>query len=133
MCVACGGLNAYGMSSIACQPCMDTARDPFTYLNSRCIDVRLVCLCPPCRDEPATCRSTAPRLSQSDTLRVFGKALLLLAKAAQQRKVMVEVGTAGCCWGYEVDVARRCGHVWSRDTVVVLHPIDPTCNIAKVR
>ncbi|KAG2439285.1 hypothetical protein HXX76_004645 [Chlamydomonas incerta] len=34
-------------------------------------------------------------------------------------------------WGYSPEQAASCEYVWRYDRVKVLHPIDPTCNLAK--
>ncbi|KXZ54339.1 hypothetical protein GPECTOR_5g421 [Gonium pectorale] len=55
----------------------------------------------------------------------------MLAAAAEGKLTVVLA--AGCPWGYSRDVADRCRHVWGRDAVRVLHPVDPACNLAAVR
>eukprot|EP00198_Chlamydomonas_reinhardtii_P009796 XP_001699133.1 predicted protein [Chlamydomonas reinhardtii] len=55
--------------------------------------------------------------------------LLELLDAAVTRREVV-VLEAGPVWGYTRAQAESCRHVWRNDPVVVLHPIDPTCNLA---
>ncbi|KAG2432300.1 hypothetical protein HYH02_013022 [Chlamydomonas schloesseri] len=57
------------------------------------------------------------------------KALELLDAAASGREVVVL--EAGPKWGYTRAQANSCAHVWQWDAVKVLHPIDPTCNLAR--
>ena len=61
----------------------------------------------------------------------FLAALELLDAAVTRREVVVL--EAGPVWGYTRAQAESCRHVWRNDPVVVLHPIDPTCNLAAVR
>ncbi|PNW74368.1 hypothetical protein CHLRE_13g605600v5 [Chlamydomonas reinhardtii] len=58
----------------------------------------------------------------------FLAALELLDAAVTRREVVVL--EAGPVWGYTRAQAESCRHVWRNDPVVVLHPIDPTCNLA---
>eukprot|EP00198_Chlamydomonas_reinhardtii_P009747 XP_001699084.1 predicted protein [Chlamydomonas reinhardtii] len=59
---------------------------------------------------------------------LFLAALELLDAAVTRREVVVL--EAGPVWGYTRAQAESCRHVWRNDPVVVLHPIDPTCNLA---
>eukprot|EP00198_Chlamydomonas_reinhardtii_P009795 XP_001699132.1 predicted protein [Chlamydomonas reinhardtii] len=59
---------------------------------------------------------------------LFLAALELLDEAVSDRKVVVL--EAGPVWGYTRVQAESCRHAWRNDPVVVLHPIDPTCNLA---
>ncbi|PNW74367.1 hypothetical protein CHLRE_13g605550v5 [Chlamydomonas reinhardtii] len=59
---------------------------------------------------------------------VFLAALELLDAAVTRREVVLL--EAGPVWGYTRAQAESCRHVWRNDPVVVLHPIDPTCNLA---
>ena len=61
---------------------------------------------------------------------LFLAALELLDAAVTRREVVVL--EAGPVWGYTRAQAESCRHVWRNDPVVVLHPIDPTCNLAAV-
>ncbi|GLC58213.1 hypothetical protein PLESTB_001333900 [Pleodorina starrii] len=66
-------------------------------------------------------------------LTLMRESLRLLAAAAEGKEDVVVERRGRCKWGYSRAVAERCAHVWGRDRVVILHPIDPTCNIAKPR
>ncbi|KAG2427313.1 hypothetical protein HXX76_012508 [Chlamydomonas incerta] len=59
---------------------------------------------------------------------VLVAALELLDAAVSRREVVLL--EAGPVWGYTRQQALGCAHVWDADPVVVLHPIDPTCNLA---
>ncbi|KAG2432316.1 hypothetical protein HYH02_013036 [Chlamydomonas schloesseri] len=59
---------------------------------------------------------------------MFLAALELLHAAASGREVVVL--EADPKWGYTRVQADSCAHVWRGDAVKVLHPIDPTCNLA---
>ncbi|KAG2427317.1 hypothetical protein HXX76_012512 [Chlamydomonas incerta] len=60
---------------------------------------------------------------------VLVAALELLHAAVSRREVVLL--EAGPVWGYTRQQALGCQHVWRPDPVVVLHPIDPTCNLAR--
>ena len=68
--------------------------------------------------------------SRTAEVSLFLAALELLDEAVSDRKVVVL--EAGPVWGYTRAQAESCRHAWRNDTVVVLHPIDPTCNLAAV-
>ncbi|PNW83554.1 hypothetical protein CHLRE_05g234666v5 [Chlamydomonas reinhardtii] len=62
---------------------------------------------------------------------LFLAALTLLDAAVTSKEVVVL--EAGPVWGYSRAQAESCRHTWQDDTVVVLHPIDPTCNLARAQ
>ena len=69
--------------------------------------------------------------SRTAEVELFLAALTLLDAAVTSKEVVVL--EAGPVWGYSRAQAESCRHTWQDDTVVVLHPIDPTCNLARVR
>ncbi|KAG2432317.1 hypothetical protein HYH02_013037 [Chlamydomonas schloesseri] len=69
--------------------------------------------------------------SRTTEITVFLEALALLEAAASGREVVVL--EADPKWGYTRVQADSCAHVWRGDAVKVLHPIDPTCNLAKAK
>ncbi|KXZ48814.1 hypothetical protein GPECTOR_25g399 [Gonium pectorale] len=64
------------------------------------------------------------------SLSVFRTALRLLVEAVKERHVVtVDAGRWGCSRG----TAMKFQHVWGDDEIRIIHPIDPTCNVARSR
>ncbi|KXZ54334.1 hypothetical protein GPECTOR_5g417 [Gonium pectorale] len=61
---------------------------------------------------------------------VLLESLRLLDEAVTHGSLVVL--DAGRKWGYRRETAERFRHVWGSDPVKILHPIDPTCNLARV-
>ncbi|KAG2423690.1 hypothetical protein HXX76_015080 [Chlamydomonas incerta] len=71
------------------------------------------------------------KINRTAEVVVFLAALDLLDAAVSRHEMVVL--EAGPVWGYTRKQALACRHVWEADAVVVLHPIDPTCNLARAQ
>ncbi|KXZ48813.1 hypothetical protein GPECTOR_25g398 [Gonium pectorale] len=75
-------------------------------------------------------RHGTPTAAAVSSLRIFRTALRLLVEAVKERHVVtVDAGRWGCSRG----TAMEFQHVWGDDEVRIIHPIDPTCNVARWR
>jgi hypothetical protein len=65
-------------------------------------------------------------------VRLFLEALDWLVRAVEERATVAAYDEFGEYGGYTQYEGSSCAHVWQYDRVIVLHPIDPTCNLARV-
>ncbi|KXZ44452.1 hypothetical protein GPECTOR_67g292 [Gonium pectorale] len=75
-------------------------------------------------------RPSAKLRGNAMKVELFLEALRLIDEVVTHGSVvMVDAGE----WGYRRELGMRCARNWENDKVKIIHPIDPTCNLARPR